>query len=97
MSKPIQRGPLKVIEIDLEPEDEESAQEVAHTESRAIIDTMCGEKMRLPVQVASLAVNAEGCLYRDRHRENYRRRPHNVELIQGTWVRQSRCSRRDPP
>ena len=64
MSKPIQREPLKVVEIDLEPEDEESAHEVAHTESRTIIDTMRSEKMTLPVQVASLAVNAEGCLYR---------------------------------
>jgi hypothetical protein len=64
MSKPINREPLKVVEIDLEPEDEESAHEAADTESHAIIDTMRSEKMTLPVQVASLAVNAEGCLYR---------------------------------
>jgi hypothetical protein len=72
MSKPIQHEPLKVVEIDLEPEDEESAHEVAHTESRAIIDTMRSEKMTLPVQVASLAVNAEGCLYRyDEYNEGF--------------------------
>jgi hypothetical protein len=64
MSKSIQREPVKVVEIDLTPEDEESAHEAAHTESRAITDTMRSEKMTLPVKVASLAVNAEGCLYR---------------------------------
>jgi len=64
MSKPMQREPLKIVEIDLGPEDEESAQEAAHTESRAITDMMRREKMTMPIQVASLAVNAEGCLYR---------------------------------
>jgi hypothetical protein len=64
MSKPTQREPLKIVEIDLEPEDEGSAHEAAHTESHAISDTMRSEKMTLPVQVASLAVNAEGCLHR---------------------------------
>jgi hypothetical protein len=64
MSKPIQREPLNIVEIDLEAKDEESAHEAAHIESRAIIDTMRSENMTLPVQVASLAMNAEGCLYR---------------------------------
>jgi hypothetical protein len=64
MSKPIHREPLNIIEIDLEPEDEESAHEAARTESRAITDTIRSENMTLPVQVASMAVNAEGCLYR---------------------------------
>src|ERR1700730_309127 len=63
MSEPMQREPLKIVEIDLGSEDEQSAHEAAHTESRAITDTMRSEKMTLPVQVASLAVNAEGCLY----------------------------------
>src|ERR1700676_4680951 len=63
MSKPIQREPLKIVDIDLEPEDEESAHEATHTESRAITDMMRSEKMTMPIQVASLAVNAEGCLY----------------------------------
>jgi hypothetical protein len=70
MSKPMQHEALKIVEIelgpedDLGPEDEESAQEAAHTESRAITDMMRREKMTMPIQVASLAVNAEGCLYR---------------------------------
>ena len=37
MSKPIQREPLKIVEIELESEDEEVAHEAAQTESRAII------------------------------------------------------------
>jgi len=64
MSKPIQGEVLKIVGIDLGPEDEESAHEAARTESHAIGDTMRSENMTLPVQVASLAVNAEGCLYR---------------------------------
>ena len=64
MSKPIDGEVLKIVEIDLGPEDEESAHEAAGAERHAISDTMRSENMTFPVQVASLAVNAEGCLYR---------------------------------
>jgi hypothetical protein len=49
--------------IDLEP-GEEAGREAAHIESRAITEMIRNEKMSLPVHVACLALNAEGCLYR---------------------------------
>ena len=55
--------PLAIIEVDLDFEKEDWAEEATHIELRAITEMMYKEKLVFPVYAASLAPNGTGCLY----------------------------------
>ena len=57
------REPLAVVEVDLDIENEDAAEEAPHVELRAVTEMMQEEQMVLPVYAASLTSNGVGCLY----------------------------------
>jgi hypothetical protein len=54
VSKPDWREPLAVVEVDLDIENEDAAEEATHVELRAVTEMMHKEKMVPPVYAASL-------------------------------------------
>ena len=55
--------PLAIVEVDLDFEKADWAEEATHIELRAITEMMYKEKLVFPVYAASLAPNGTGCLY----------------------------------
>jgi hypothetical protein len=54
---------LAIVEVDLDFEKADWAEEATHIELRAITEMMHKEKLVFPVYAASLAPNGTGCLY----------------------------------
>jgi hypothetical protein len=63
VSKPDWREPLAVVEVNLDIENEDAAEEATHVELRAVTEMMHKEKMVPPVYAASLTSNGVACLY----------------------------------
>ena len=54
---------LAVVEVNLDIENEDAAEEATHVELRAVTEMMHNEKMVPPVYAASLTSNGVACLY----------------------------------
>jgi hypothetical protein len=63
VSQPDWRESLAVVEVDLDIENEDAAEEATHAELRAVTEMMHKEKMVPPVYAASLTSNGVACLY----------------------------------
>jgi len=63
VSKRDWREPLTVVEVDLDIENEDAAEEATHVELRAVTEMMRKEQMVPPVHAASLTSKGVGCLY----------------------------------
>jgi hypothetical protein len=63
VSKHDWREPLAVVEVDVDIENENAAEEATHVELRAVTEMMRKEQMVPPVYAASLTPNGVGCLY----------------------------------
>ena len=55
--------PLAIVEVNLDFDKEDWAEQATHIELRAVTEMMYKEKLVFPVYAASLAPNGTGCLY----------------------------------
>ncbi|HEY2524754.1 MAG TPA: hypothetical protein VGI29_06825 [Candidatus Binataceae bacterium] len=63
MSEQNSREPLGVVEVDIDIENPDAAEEATEVELRAVTEMMYRERMAFPVYAASLAPGGVGCLY----------------------------------